>query len=105
MKRPAEAGKGQKGKIQGTDTQFIKNYPTISQYLLDGFWDDGKAREPSSLSIRMDGASVHISLSDHALQVSAYTAGPTLEDTLALLEAALAGGQVAWRPWKTGKGR
>lgn len=105
MKKPAEAGKSQKGKVVCVDTEFGEKYPTITIYLCDGFWDDGKPREPSSISVRMDSAAVHLSISDHALQCSAYTAAPDLEAALCLLEAALKSDLAVWRPWKLGKGK
>jgi len=103
MKRPALPGKSNREKWVCPDKEFQKLYPTITQYLCDGFWEDGKPREPSSLSVRMDGAETHVSLSDHALQCSFYTAAGTLTEGLSLMEEALAAGRGTWRPWKTGK--
>jgi len=103
MKRPTESLPLTKGKWTPCDASFFKLYPTISAYLCDGFWEDGKSRECASLSIRMDQANVNISLSDHATQRSCFTTGRTLTECFALIEEALRDGQVVWRPWKKGK--
>jgi hypothetical protein len=103
MKRPLAPVKSAKGKPVCPDLKFAGLYPTLTGYLLDGWWDDGKARECSSLSVKMDSSSVSISLCDHALQCSAYTTAGSFLEAMSLLEAALLNESVQWRPWKRGK--
>jgi hypothetical protein len=101
MKRP-EATKPVKGTWKCGDSAFAKRYPTLARMLCDAFWDDGKSRECSSFSVRMDQTSVFVSISDHAMQASLFTTAATLEEGLALAEQAIASDTGQWRPWKGG---
>lgn len=100
MKRPDQPAKGQKTSVVVTDASWSEKFPTVITYMTDAKWDDGKPREPSTLSINFSTGSPTISLSDHALQQSAYTTADTVAEALELLEEALVEGKVRWRPWK-----
>lgn len=103
MKRPLESSKGPKGKWACPDPSWGKRFPTIAEYMCDGFWEDGKPREVASLTVRFDGNGATVSLSDHAMQRSSFTTGDGVEAALVLLEEALQSGRNIWRPWKAGK--
>lgn len=103
MKRPTESSKPVKGKIEVADTSWSKSYPTVTAYMCDAFWEDGKSRECASVSIRMEGSQVNLSLSDHAMQRSCFTTATSVAEALQLLEDALRTDRVTWRSWKSGK--
>lgn len=103
MKRPEKNTPKKKGEWSCPDKGFEKNYPTIARYLCDGFWEDGKPRELSVLSINFSQGCVSLSLADKDLQQSCYTTAETVQDALGLLEEALAADKVTWRAWKGGK--
>lgn len=103
MKRPQESTATAKGKWVCPDKDWGKRYPTVAEFMCDGFWEDGKPREVSSLTIRFDVNSVSVSLSDHAMQRSCFTTADSLEAGLGLLDEALRSGRNIWRPWKASK--
>lgn len=87
------------------DTVFAKKYPKISEFMSDGWWEDGKPRELSSIAINFNGGVVNIGLSDHAQARTAYSTAESIEEALGLLEASLVSGRPVWRSWKAGKGK
>lgn len=103
MKRPAVVSPPLKGKWSCPDKSFGTRYPLIAEMLCDPVWEDGKSRELASLTVRFDGISCLLSISDHALQCSAYTTAATVEEALQSLQDALKAGTLTFRPWKTGK--
>lgn len=103
MKRP-EVTEGRAGSSAGTaDEAFLKKYPTVSAYLTDEKWEDGKSREVSGLAFTIRGGVWQVALNDKALKTSMYTCGSCMADCLKGLEAALLDGTGEWRPWKRGK--
>lgn len=93
-----------KGKPQlCSDGSFAAKFPTITTWMTDGFWDDGKAREVSTLGVRFGDGQVHLSLVDHDAKRSVYTDAKTIEDALMLLEEALKAETCVWRAWKAFK--
>lgn len=89
----------QKGKWVCPDAEFGKKFPTIAQYLSDCWYDDGEAREVSSLTVKMaDG--VTLALSDPDLSQSCFTTAQTLAEAFQAMESALAGGLIKWHRWK-----
>jgi len=100
MQREKPVPPPKKGHVSCPDESFMSQFPSVSAYLCDVWWDDGKPREPSSLSIKMDGTYVHIGLMDHAMSRSLYCTAPSLQDALLMLEEVLKGGQASWRAWK-----
>lgn len=100
MKRNTPAAKTPtKGKWSCPDSDFAKRFPTLAQFLCDCWYDDGEAREVSSLTVKMaDG--VTLALSDPDLSQSCFTTAPTLSDAFLAMESALAGGLIKWHRWK-----
>lgn len=99
MKRPEQIALPKGKNAPCPDKSFREKYPTIAQYLCDEFWDDGKARKPSTMTINMAGGDVSISISDHEYEQSCYTTSETLQDALEALEDALGANKVTWRKW------
>lgn len=101
MKRSScQATPPKKGTWVCPDDSFKEKYPSLAQGLCDIWWDDGKPREPFSLTIRFTDLSVRLSLVDSGASQSVYTEADTLEGALGALDAALGGETCTWRKWK-----
>lgn len=100
MKREAADNQRKAGKWKYPGGSLIGDYPTIVEYMTDAFWDDGKPREPSSLTINIGGDQVRISLNDKPQKRSVNTTAASLEAALQALEHVLAAGSPPWRYWK-----
>lgn len=104
MRKPSETVSAEPGASGCTDTQWAKRFPTIVEYMTAMVYDDGTARETSSLSIRMDSGECKVALNDSDNERSMYTAAQTVEKALSFMEEHLKASGGSWRPWK-GKGR
>lgn len=103
MKKPemaAAAARATTGAFP--DASWAGKYPTISQYLADGAWDDGTPRERSALSVFTEDGVVKLALNDKDLARSCYASGLTVEKCLHSMEKGLADGSAVWRLWKDG---
>jgi hypothetical protein len=100
MKRPEAQKLQPKGQWLCCDKSFQENYPTLTQGMCDVWWDDGKPREPWTLTLRFDSAGVSLCVNDKGLAMGLYTNGENVDDALALLESALKEGTAQWRRWK-----
>lgn len=100
MKRETPVKPPKKGEVVCADSEFSGRYPNVTSYLCDAWWDDGKPREPSGLSIKMDESYVHCGLMDYDRERSVYCTAPSLSEALEMLEGLLASGSVSWRVWK-----
>jgi len=100
VKRPEATKSPAKGQWICPDTTFQQEYPTLSQGMCDVWWDDGKPREPWTLTLRFDATGVSLCVNDKGLSMGLYTTGEGVDDALALLENALKEGTGQWRRWK-----
>ena len=100
MKRPASQAALKKGEWSCPDKTWMKEYPNLCAGLCDPWWDDGKPRELWSITLRFEGDSVHACVNDKGGNQGLYTTGEDVDDVLALVEAALAGGLASWRRWR-----
>jgi len=99
MKRYNAETQKKTGKWAPSGGQFLKDRPSIDQFLTDAFWDDGKPRDVCSLTIRAGAHSGSVSLNDPEQEQSISTNGESVDDALDRLEAYLAAGNPSWRPW------
>jgi len=85
----------------------MKSLPLLHQFLFDGAWDDGTARELPTLLFFADMGKWKVCVSDRALSLVAFTTGESFEDLLRSIEKGLKEGSLDWRPAKHdgGKGR
>ena len=108
LTRPSGAapGSGGGGALAGGDAATL--FPTLWEYLSGDTWDDGSARATSTMLAFVEDGMVKLCVNDRALQRKAWMTGRSPEAALAALEAALAAGNIEWRPDKapgTGKRR
>lgn len=104
MKRPDHvASEPTPGGQPIGDEIWGKKYPHIVEYLTCAAYDDGGSREPSALSVRVEGADIQLALNDKDLKQSLYTQATTFTDAMRLMNEALGSGKGQWRPWKGGK--
>jgi len=105
MKKP-DMATTRGGTTQGAcPCPLLAKYTSICEYLTTMSWEDGTPRAPSKLSLSVEDGCILIALNDVDLKQSAYTSSTSLQEGLKLLEGALKGSQITWRPWKSGKGR
>lgn len=100
MKRASAASPTPKGKWSCPDPWIAQQFPTLAEWCCDCYWEDGKARTPCTLTLRMDDGSVNVCLNDKEGSRGAYTTAGSLEECLELVERALKDGTLAWRRWK-----
>ena len=99
MKREQAEKQSKAGKYVHPQVGDLVEYPTMSPYLLDCWWDDGKPRETCTLSIKFLGDTVQLSMNDKEQRRSITTTAETLPDAMEALEKCLATGRAPWRPW------
>jgi hypothetical protein len=99
MKDDQESGQKKAGKWVPPSDPFLAVYPTISQFLTDCFFDNGKKRETSTLRVKWWGDCVDVSINDGEKRRTCTTTSDTLEAALQLLETHLASGGAPWRYW------
>jgi len=99
MKRYANDSQGKRGKWKPSEDPFLQGLPTINQLMTDCQWEDGKPRIPCSLKVRIGEEQASVVLTDEENKMSIATTGDTLREVLELLEAALVGNRVRWKPW------
>lgn len=100
MKRRQAEKQATRGKWEMPSEPFLKGMPNIARECTDAFWDDGKPRDPCTISIRFGADGVHLSLNDKECSQSSSTTAKTVEEGMMLLEEALAGGHNVWRKWQ-----
>jgi len=98
MKRRSIEAQKRAGKWEPSGDELMKNFPNIDKELTDCFWDDGKPRQPCTLSLRPGKAGASVYLNDPELNAGINTAGDNLLDAMAKLEAYLAGGNPNFKP-------
>jgi len=105
MQRPTVSLSGPQEPVV-IDTEFLKDYPTLTDYLCLGVFEDGTARERSSLTFFVDEAGFKGCLNEKTTRCSLFRSGYSITECLAALEKALSpAGQADWRQWKSYKAR
>lgn len=100
MKRDDNVSTRKKGEWSCPDSAFLKSYPLLAAGLCDIWWEDGKPREPWTMTVRFEEDAVHLCLNDKSKGQGAYTTGESLQDVFRLVEAALGAQTLSWRRWK-----
>jgi len=82
-----------------SDKKFLADYPTLAQGMCDPWGSDAKPRALWTLSVKMDGLSVQLTISDKSIKASAYTNAPSLAQALKLANLAAETDTLTWRKW------
>lgn len=85
--------------------RFAMQYPAIWEYLSCDRWEDGKARQTSTLQLFGDRGSVKAALKDREAGSICFLSGRNVEEALEALEGALRAGTAEWKEdkWKKRK--
>jgi len=100
MKRESQEAQKRAGKFVPHADPLLKGCLTVNQYLSDCFWDDGKTREPCTMTVTFLATGVRVSLNDKEYKRSCFTDAPTVAEALNHLEVRLTAGDAPWRAWK-----
>jgi len=91
-------GSGSGGPLAGGDSATL--FPTLWEYLSGDCWDDGSPRVTATMLVFVEDGMVKVCVNDRALQRKCWMTGRSPEAAFSALEAALAQGNVEWRPDK-----
>lgn len=98
--RERSAAAGSAGVAAACKT--LEAFPMVWEYLTAATFEDGAARETSTLAVFVEEGMVKVALNDRAERRSVYLTGSDLRAALKALEAVLGEGNPDWRVW--GKG-
>jgi len=99
FKRVKVAGSEPTEGFECSDKKFLADYPTLAQGMCDPWGADAKPRQLWTLSVKMDGLSVQLTITDKSIKASAYTNAPSLAQALKLANLAAETDQLTWRRW------
>lgn len=102
MKKPTKIGSAGSSPLVSRLSKTVAT-ATVQEWMTDGRWEDGTARETSTLSLFFEDGVLKVAFHDRSQSRSLYLAGDCLETVLEALEVRLADGTGEWRLWK-GKG-
>lgn len=74
-------------------------FPRLLEHMSDESWEDGSARETSTLTLKVEAGRWNVALNDRCAKASGYVTADTMEGALEALETALEECRVDWRPW------
>lgn len=100
MKRPSQPvqGEPQDRNIRiDPDSLLVRRAPMLYAMMTDDKWDDGDARETSTLTLFVDAGMLKAVLNDRALSRTAFASSATLEGLLDALEEGLEADSLDWR--------
>lgn len=89
----------ERGKWEMHPEPMFAKCPNINQYLSDCYYDDGRERELASLSIRLCGDQVSVSLTEQARERTMTTNAKTVREAIEAMEKHIATNGPAWRNW------
>lgn len=105
-KQTAESLNPGSGPADFLASKWAQAHPTVAEYLTQSQWEDGSARELSTISLKVQDGGILAVLNDVDSRKSLYIFGGTVEAALKALEAALARPGADWRAWsQKGKGK
>lgn len=100
--RPVAPPPSSGGSDVPLSTAFQKRYPALTEHLTVDKWDDGKARETTTLSFFVDAGTLKCCVNDRARAMTAFVSGDSLEAILDDVEAGLVNDDLDWRIKKVG---
>ena len=100
MKKPVGPEKGVAWVAE--DEEFRAEYPRIHEYLTTTAWEDGSARETSTILLFAEGHQFKVCINDRSTGMAAFLTGDTIKEVLRSLDTDLEQERVNWRPTRTG---
>jgi len=98
MKRPEPVvANGEPGVFP--DPKFAERYPLLAAHMADDRWEDGKDREVSTLTYKVEDGHLVAALNDREGRQSLYRSSETMEGGCKALEKVLGSPGADWRPW------
>lgn len=97
LKRPEAVSSGSRGGSNLGLGDAAGLFPVLVEYLSCEQWDDGTARQSSTLLLFIEEGCFKLCLNDRAASRKAWVSGRTAEEAFSTLESALAAGGVEWR--------
>lgn len=100
MKRPESSVRQPGVNFPPRDGKAWEKYPLLYEHLSHCFWEDGKARTVSTLTVFCEDGAVKVALNDREAECSLFVSGDTIQACLASLEKRLDGtASPDWRAW------
>jgi hypothetical protein len=96
MKRP-DAGAAPNGAQAARDAVLSGFYPTLTEWLTETTWDDGKPRKTATLLLLTENGRWKAFLHDRDLKRGFWMTGDAYEGLLAAIEEGLTKSSVEWR--------
>jgi len=97
MKKPRAQELLGRREVPWTAEQFLAKYPTLLDHLKSPKYDDGTARQTSTLMIFCENESLKICLNDRDNGRSVFVCGANICEALQSLEDGLCGDSLEWR--------
>ena len=94
-----EASVTPEGNVPFPDDRIRKDCPLLASHLADEYWDDGKPRDPSTLTIKVQDGRINLALNDREEKASLYVMGDTIAEATKALEKQLGLSNADWRAW------
>lgn len=105
MKKPVRDGNCGRSRGSLAASDFARLYPTLFEWLETDQWDDGSARETTTLFIFADGGVLKVMMKDRDGKQVAFLSADSLDGLLGGLERGLADGSIVWKPDRPPAGR
>jgi len=93
------------GNVPFPDANWNKACPLVTEHLSHEYWDDGKPRSPSTLTVRCESGRINMALNDREAKSSLYVTADDVTAALKALEKALSSPGADWRKWSGGGGK
>lgn len=97
LKRPEKSASGPAGTRLDPTSPIAEEYPALWEHLTLVSWEDGGAREPSSLTVFYAEGLLKACLSDKEAERTAFVSAGSFEGLLLALEHGLQGDSLDWR--------
>lgn len=99
MQKPTTTHNDSSYPVKVDDREFAERFPVLLMYLSDTKWDDGSAREPSTITLFIESGTFKAALNDRDGKRSMYVSAGSLRAVLDALEANVSEDRGDWRSW------
>jgi len=102
VRPPSPDGKGDGAINLWPDSAFVRDYPALAEFMSMDRWDDGTAREPTTLLLFASDGRLKACVNDKACNRVAFITGVDLQEVLRLIECGLETNTLDWRGHRPG---